>query len=137
MVQSGMDRSEHDLLELTKRLLDYIHRGDVESYRSLCAPELTCFETDVAPYRIDGVEFHVGLMNSMREHHSFDSLVRFDLLSPTVQIHGDCGVVTYTRLMTYATETGPRFAAFNESRVYSNSTGTWLLIHFHRSHAAT
>lgn len=128
---------EQELLDLTFRLLEYIHQGDIESYRSLSAPDLTCFETDVAPYRIDGVDFHIGLMSTMRETHSFESLARFDLLTPLVQIHGDCGVVTYTRLMTYSTESGPRFAAFNESRVFSRSSGAWLMVHFHRSAAAT
>jgi hypothetical protein len=131
-----MNPEEQELLDLTARLLDYIHRGDVESYRALSAEDLTCFETDVVPYRIDGVEFHIGLMQTMSEHHAFDSLVRFDLLTPKVQIHGDCGVVTYTRLMTYGTETGPRFTAFNESRVYSKASGQWLMIHFHRSAAS-
>ena len=132
-----MTEAEQELLDLTHRMLEYIHRGDVDSYRALSSPDLTCYETDVAPYRIDGIEFHAGLMSTMREHHSFDSLVRYDLLGPKVQLHGDCGVVTYTRLMTYATETGPRFAAFNESRVFSKSTGQWLMIHFHRSAAAS
>ena len=129
-----MNESERELLDLTVRLLDYIHAGDIESYRALSAPDITCYETDVAPYRIDGVDFHVGMMSTM---HTFESLVRYDLLTPRVQIHGECGVVTYTRLMTYGTETGPRFAAFNESRVFSKSSGQWILVHFHRSHAAT
>ena len=129
-------KEEQELLDLAYRLIEYIHAGDVESYRALSAPDLTCYETDVAPYRIDGVDFHIGLMTSMRDSHSFESLLRFDLLGPKVQIHGDCGVVTYTRLMTYSTETGPRFAAFNESRVFARAGGQWKMIHFHRSAAA-
>ena len=126
---------EQELLNLASRLVEYIHAGDVDSYRALSAPDLTCYETDVAPYRIDGVDFHVGLMTSMRDTHSFES--PSGLISWGQRCRcGDCGVVTYTRLMTYATETGPRFAAFNESRVFSKASGQWQLIHFHRSAAA-
>ena len=34
-----MNDAERELLELTSRLLDYIHKGDVESYRALSSPE--------------------------------------------------------------------------------------------------
>ena len=126
---------EHELLELTRRLLESIHSGDVEAYRALCTVDLTCYETDVAPYRIEGVEFHVDLMNAMREHGTFQNLTRYDLLAPRVQIHGDAAIVTYTRLMTYAGGAAPTFRVFNESRIFVRENGAWKMAHFHRSQA--
>src|SRR5437588_6128889 len=89
---SSMSESEQELLEITRRILAAIHSGEVEKYRDLCSPDLSCFESDVAPYRIEGLDFHLDLMNSMRASGRFESLVRFDMLQPKVQIHGDCAV---------------------------------------------
>lgn len=128
-------REEQALLDLTRRLLESIHAGDVETYRSPCTADLTCFETDVAPYRIDGVQFHVDLMNAMKAQSANANLTRFDMLSPSVQIHGDCAIVAYTRLMTFAGSAPPVFRAFNESRIYVRQDGGWKMAHFHRSEA--
>lgn len=124
------------LLDLTRRLLESIHAGDVETYQNLCTEDLTCFETDVAPYRIDGVQFHVDLMNAMKAQGTYANLTRFDMLSPSVQVYGDCAIVTYTRLMTYAGSTPPVFRAFNESRIFVRQGGQWKMAHFHRSEAS-
>jgi ketosteroid isomerase-like protein len=130
-------KSKEELLGITRRLLEAVHSGDLETYSRLCAPDLTCYETDVAPYRIDGVDFHLDLMRTMKEQNAFESLVRFDMLSPEVQVYGDCAIVTYTRLMTYApASAAPFWRAFNESRVYARFEGEWKMVHFHRSHAA-
>lgn len=117
-------------------MLEAIHAGDLETYKELSSPELTCFETDVAPYRIDGLDFHLGLMAAMKEQGAFSKLIQFHMLTPHVHVHGDSAVVTYTRLMTFASESAPVFRAFNETRVFTRMDGAWKMIHFHRSHAA-
>lgn len=126
---------ELDLLDLTHTMLEAIHTGDLEKYRALSTDDLSCYETDVAPYRIDGVEFHIDLMRAMSRHGTYQSLVRFDMLTPRVQVHGDTGIVTYTRLMTYVGSAGPRWSAFNETRVFVREAGQWRMAHFHRSAA--
>lgn len=130
-----LDPTERELLDITHRILAAIHSGDMETYRALSAPDLSCYETDVAPYRIDVLEFHLDLMMAMRERGVYNSLTRFDVLTPRVQVYGDTGIVTYTRLMTYFTESGPAWRAFNETRVFSKIGGQWKMVHFHRSHA--
>ena len=125
--------AERELLELTQRLLDAIRLCDADTYAAHCAPELTCFE-DVSPYRIDGIDFHVSLLT----HCAADAAgkaVRVDMLTPHVQIYGDCGIVTYTRLNSYDDQGKPHWTAFNETRVYSRITGPWRMVHFHRSPA--
>src|SRR5256885_1454820 len=96
---------EEELIGLTREMLTAIHVGDHSKYRALCACELTAFENDVAPYRIDGVDFHVDLIEAAKEH--FAHLLRFDMLQPSVQVYEKTAVVAYTRLMTFATGVPP------------------------------
>jgi ketosteroid isomerase-like protein len=127
--------AERELLEITHRLLEAIHAGDIETYRALCASDLTCYETDVAPYRIDGADFHLDLMTAMRTGRVYEHLIRFDMLTPRVQVYGDAAIVTYTRLMSYAGDPAPYWRAFNETRVFFRLDGGWKMVHFHRSQA--
>ncbi len=135
-VHAGIARMapvERELLELTHRILTAIHSGDIDTYRDLSVPDLSCYETDVTSYRIDTLEFHLDMMKSMKERGTYGSLVRFDMLTPRVQIYGDMGIVTYTRLMTYAGESERAFRTFNETRVFARLDGAWKMVHFHRS----
>lgn len=134
--ESSITPSQAELLDITRRMLQSIHSGDADTYRGLCAPELSCFETDVAPYRIDGIDFHVSLIREMHDRTVYDKLVRFDMLTPLVQLYGDTAIVSYTRLMTYRTETSPIFRSFNETRVFARDTEGWKMVHFHRSEGA-
>jgi ketosteroid isomerase-like protein len=126
-----------ELLDLTHRMLDAIHTGNYEAYQRMCLDDVSCYETDVAPYRIDGLEFHLDLIREMGRHGTYEALIRFDMLTPRVQAHGDTGIVTYTRLMTYMGEAGPRWSAFNETRVFVREDGVWRMAHFHRSAGAS
>lgn len=128
-----MTDEEREALAFVRRMLDAIHEGDAETYAAMCAEDLSCFETDVAPYRIDTLGFHVQLIEQMKRLGSYNNLARVDLLTPRVQIYGDAAVVTYTRLMTYRTEDGPRWRQYNETRVLVGQDGRWKMVHFHRS----
>lgn len=129
---AGFDENQRELLEITWRLLNAIHAGDYETYAALSAPEISCYE-DVCPYRIDGLEFHLDLIRLMAQN-PHQRPVRFDLLTPRVQIYGDCGIVTYTRLITYKNENAsPYWVTFNETRVFVKRDGCWKMVHFHRS----
>ncbi len=129
----GFSAEQRELLVTTWLMLDAIHQGDAETYAALCAPDLTCFE-DVCPYRIDGVEFHLSLIRLMARDPA-NRPARFDILNPQVQLYGDTGIVTYTRLMTYDDNGRPRWTTFNETRVYVRINGAWKMAHFHRSPA--
>jgi hypothetical protein len=130
-----MTAEEQKLLEVVELLLRSIHEGDLQTYRRLCLPDLSCYETDVAPYRIDVLEFHLDLMSAQQASGGFHGLTRCDILTPRVQLLGDAAVVTYTRLMTFAADGPPRWRAFNETRVFANVEGEWRMAHFHRSEA--
>lgn len=126
-----MDADQRELLQLTDQLLEAIRVGDAAFYASVCAPELSCFE-DVCPYRVDGVAFHLHLLKRAAERPDAQP-VRQDILSPRVQVYGECGVVTYTRLCTYERPDGLVHTTFNETRVYVRQDGAWKMVHFHRS----
>jgi calcium/calmodulin-dependent protein kinase (CaM kinase) II len=123
--------TEEQLIELTHQMLKAIQNGDRETYTQLCAPELTAFENDVAPYRIDGVPFHAELIEATTEQYSH--LLRFDMLQPSVQVHGNAAVVCYTRLMTFAVDVPPTWRASNETRVFVKKDEGWRMVHFHRT----
>jgi ketosteroid isomerase-like protein len=122
---------EEELISLTREMLTAIHRGDFEAYRALCLPELTAFENDVAPYRIDGIDFHTDLIESAREQ--FSHLLRYDILQPSVQVYGETAIVAYTRLLTFAVDVPPTWRASNETRVFVRADGHWKMAHFHRT----
>lgn len=129
--EAGFDATQCELLELTWRLLHAIHTGDTAFYAKHSVADLSCFE-DVCAYRIDGVEFHLSLMRQMAENPAMAPR-RFDIASPRVQIYGETGIVTYTRLMTFDAHGAPVWKTYNETRVYVREEGVWKMAHFHRS----
>jgi len=126
-----LDAVQRELLALTWKLLDAINTGDSETYGAICAPDLSCFE-DVCNYRIDGLEFHLDLVKQIAQNPELKPK-RFDILSPRIQVYGDTGIVTYTRLMTFDDAGFPRWTTCNETRVYVRFDGAWKLVHFHRT----
>lgn len=122
---------ERELLKITWRMLQAIHVGDSATYAELSTLDLSCYE-DVCPYRIDGLEFHLALINLMAQNERLQP-ARFDIITPRVQLYGDTGIVTYTRLMTYEENGKPRWQTFNETRVFVRLEGKWKMAHFHRS----
>ena len=122
---------QHELIAITERMLEAIHTGDTATYGGLCDAGLTCYE-DVCPHRIDGVDFHLALVQQMAQRPEMRP-TRCDMLEPGVQIYGTSAIVTYTRLMTYADTGPPRWATSSETRVFSSLSGSWKMVHFHRT----
>ena len=129
--EAKFDATQRELLKVTWKMLHAIHTGDAATYSTHCFPDLSCFE-DVCAYRIDGVEFHAALIRQMAQNPDNEP-ARFDILSPRVQVYGETGIVTYTRLMTYDRSGTPLWKTFNETRVYILAEGVWKMAHFHRS----
>ncbi len=129
--EANFDATQRELIAVTWQMLNAIHTGDSTTYAEHCLPDLSCFE-DVCAYRIDGVEFHTALIRQMAQNPDNEPS-RFDILSPRVQVYGETGIVTYTRLMTYDRNGTPLWKTFNETRVYLRTDGKWKMAHFHRS----
>ena len=126
-----LDPVQRELLDITWRMLEAIHTGDAETYATLSSADLSCYE-DVCSYRIDGLEFHLALIRQTAQNPGM-APKRFDILLPRVQVYGETGIVTYTRLMTYDDNGKPRWVTFNETRVFVKQEGVWKMVHFHRS----
>ena len=129
--EQKLNESQKELLEITWKMLEAIHTGDWKTYADYTAEELSCYE-DVCAYRIDGLEFHIALIKQMSKD-STNRPERFDILTPRIQIYGDTGVVTYTRLMTFDDAGKPRWQTYNETRVFAKLDAAWKMVHFHRS----
>lgn len=125
------DATQRELIEITWRMLDAIHTGDADTYAALSTEDLSCYE-DVCRYRIDGLDFHLSLIRQMAANPALRP-VRFDIVTPRVQVYGDTGIVTYTRLMTYDEAGVPRWRTSNETRVFVRRDDAWKMAHFHRS----
>lgn len=121
------------LLLITQRILEAMYAGDTDAYAALVAEDVSANEYYIAPYRVDGLSFHLDLIAAGAN----GAPTRLDLLSPRVQLYGDTGVVTYTLLKTTISSDGAAtFSTINEARVFAKIDGNWKMVHLHKSPAA-
>jgi ketosteroid isomerase-like protein len=114
-------------------MLDAMHARDVDAYKACCATDVSAFEWYIAPYRVDGIDFHLSLI----EAGGNGAPTRLDLLTPRVQHYGDTAIITYTLLKTFAPAgEPPTFRTTNETRVFARIDGDWKMVHLHKSPAA-
>lgn len=125
-----MEQAEAEILAITEQMLQAMYTADPDVHRKHCAEDMTSFEWYIAPYRIDGVDFHLRLI----EGGGNGTSARLDLLTPRVQVYGDTAVICYTLLKTALAEgEAPEFSTINETRVFVKMEGTWKMVHLHKS----
>ncbi len=125
-----MHDSEAEVLEITRQMLDAMYTADPEVHRRHCAEDMSSFEWYIAPYRIDGVDFHLRLI----EAGGNGTTAQWDMLTPRVQLYGDTAIVNYTLLKTEAAAgQAARFSTINETRVFVKLEGVWKMVHLHKS----
>lgn len=125
-----MANTEQEVLTITEEMLRAMYTGDPAVHRRYCAEDMSSFEWYIAPYRIDGVEFHLRLI----EAGGNGEPSRLDMLTPRVQIYGDTAIVNYTLMKTVIAEgQPPQFSTINETRVFVKIEGTWKMVHLHKS----
>lgn len=126
-----MRADEQSVIDTVQTLLNVISTGNVEAYARMVADDVSCFEHDAPPYRIDGVEFH---LNMMKERKGRSRVTRIDVLAPRVQRFGNIAIATYTVLKTVLDDDDDlSFDTANETRVFERREGDWIMVHFHRS----
>jgi len=124
--------AEDEVLHLTGRMLEAMYTSDSEVHRAHCSEDMSSFEWYIAPYRIDGADFHLALI----EAGGNSPVTRFDMLTPRVQIYGDTAIVNYTLLRTTAgRDITTTFSRMNETRVFVKFDGVWKMVHLHKSPA--
>ncbi len=128
-----MADAEEEVLAITRQMLDAMYTADPEVHRRHCVEDMSSYEWYIAPNRIDGLEFHLKLI----EGGGNGAPSRLDLLTPRVQVYGDTAIVNYTLLKTVFQEHGlpipPQFSTINETRVFVKLDGVWKMVHLHKS----
>jgi len=126
-----MSEPENEILALTRRMLDAMYTADPDVHRTHCTEDMSSFEWYIAPYRIDGVEFHLRLI----EDGGNGTPSRLEMLTPRVQVYGDTAIICYTLLKTTVASDGQpaQFSTINETRVFVKQDGIWKMAHLHKS----
>lgn len=126
-----MREQEQEIWDFLHRHLNSIFTKDVETYRATTAADLGLYEWFVTPHRQDGLDFHFFMID-----HSWagtDRDFRYDLWEPRLQLYGDTAVVSYTFMLTIATDAGIEHRTHNESRVLVKKNDDWKVVHVHKS----
>lgn len=122
-----------EVLAITERMLHAMYTGDPSVHQTHSTEDMSAFEWYIAPYRVDGLAFHLDLIAGGGN----GTPSRLDMLTPRVQVHGDTAIVCYTLLKTTLSESSPAgFARVNETRVFVKQDGVWKMAHLHKSPAA-
>ena len=131
-----------EILAFLKAHLQSIQENDVQRYQETTAEDLTLYEWWVTPHRIDGIPFHEFMMTSNAERGTVfgaeskaQARTRFDLSNLHIQNYGETAIASYTLLISTASSAGVKVASHNESRVIVKRSGTWKVVHVHKSPA--
>ena len=126
-----MKNEEKEIWDFLHRHIQSIFTKDVETYKATTAEELSLYEWFITPHRQDGLDFHFFMID-----HSWagtDGDFRYDLWEPRLQLYGNTAVVSYTFMLSIATEAGIKHRTHNESRVLIKGDDGWQIVHVHKS----
>lgn len=124
---------EQEIWDVLHRHLDSIFAGDSRTYAETTAQDLSLYEWWVTPHRQDGLDFHMFMIDN-RWSGAGDKW-RYDLLEKRCQRYGETAIVSYTFLLSIASESGIKHQMHNESRVLVKLDGVWQVVHVHKSPA--
>ena len=124
---------EQEIWDTLHRHLDSIFAGDSKTYAETTAQDLSLYEWWVTPHRQDGLDFHKFMIDN-RWSGAGDKW-RYDLLEKRCQRYGDTAIVSYTFMLSIASESGIKHQMHNESRVLVKLDGVWKVVHVHKSPA--
>ena len=128
--EEDMQTAEEEVLEITRQMLDAMYTANPQVHRRHSAEDMSSYEWYIAPQRIDGLDFHLRLI----EDGGNGGASSLDMLTPRVQVYGDTAIVSYTLLKTTLSETAPpQFSTMNETRVFVKLDGIWKMVHLHKS----
>lgn len=120
------------IVNLTQRLLDSIASADYDTYKYLCADDLTAFEAESRGNLVEGLGFHklyFDAANAVDVSPAKNAMAQNHIVRPHVRLMGRSALIEYTRLVQTPGET----LEFSETRVWERQNGQWKNVHFHRS----
>ena len=124
-------QTEKEIWDFLHRHIQSIFTKDVATYKATTAEDLSLYEWFITPHRQDGLDFHLFMID-----HSWagtDGDFRYDLWEPRLQLYGNTAVVSYTFMLSIATEAGIKHRTHNESRVLIKGSDGWQIVHVHKS----
>jgi len=124
-----------ELLKLNQQLLNAIAAGDWDAYRSVVAPDITCFEPEARGHLVEGLPFHEFYFKMPAATSQPVKHLTTTMVAPRVRLLADnAAVVSYVRLVQKLDDAGkPVTASSEETRVWQKLGGRWQHVHFHRS----
>ncbi len=128
-----MSDVEQEIWDFLHRHLRSVFTQDVETYRATTSEDLSLYEWFITPHRQDGLDFHFFMIENSWAGSGND--FRYDLLEPRLQLYGNTAVVSYTFMLSMATEAGITHRSHNESRVLIKGEDGWKVVHVHKSPA--
>ena len=128
------DRLLEELVSLERAALDRWIKLDPQGYLDLYAQELTYFDPTTEK-RVDGMRAMQERVAPMKNVKLPFTKVRYELLDPRVQRHGDIAVLTFN-VVNYGTlpdRPESVLTRWNSTEVYGRVNGKWKIIHSHWS----
>lgn len=120
---------EREIYQITLDLLHAIRRGQVDMYRELCSPSLTCIEPETSGNVVEGLDFHLFFLshiNKKLEYH-------IEILNPIIKVFNDTAYISYSLLSNIYENSSFNLKTVFETRIYNKENGKWRMVHFHRS----
>lgn len=121
----------NEVIAMERAALDRWGQGDPHGYLEIMAAEVTYFDPGQEA-RIDGLPAMQALLVPWTGRISID---RYDMVNPSVQLHGDVAVLTFN-LVNYRNQpdgSQQPFIRWNSTEIYRRVEGRWQIIHSHWS----
>jgi ketosteroid isomerase-like protein len=130
-----VDRLLEELIALECSALDRWIRLDPQGYLDIFASEVTYFDP-FTETRVDGLDAMQVRLAPMKTMESPFADLRYDMIDPTVQRHGDVALLTFNLVNYGELPDAPErvLARWNSTEVYIRTGGTWKIIHSHWSY---
>lgn len=133
--RNASDRIGADIIAMERAALDRWIKLDPDGYLDAYAPDVTYFDptTDT---RVNGQQAMRARLAPMKNVKSPFTNVRYELIEPRVQRHGDVAILTFNAFNygTIADRPEAPLSRWNATEVYSRVDGQWRIIHSHWSY---
>ena len=118
------------VIALERGALDRWGAGDPGGFLATYAPEVTYFDPGIER-RVDGL---AAMTEYYRPFRGKIKVLRYELIGPRVQRHGDVAVLSYNLRNEFVQPDGKvGTSRWNSTSVYARVGGAWKVVHSHWS----
>jgi ketosteroid isomerase-like protein len=123
------DTVAETIVSMERAALERWGKGDPDGYLEISANEVSYFDP-YTEHRVDGLDALATRYGPVRGQIS---IVRFELLNPRVQVHGDSAVLTFNLVDQVLGADGETTteSRWNSTEVYARIAGEWRIVHSH------